>query len=251
MTGERGNDLDSVEVYDPRSNTWTLGPRLPAPVSSLRAAPFGGQLWLVGGARHYDEVRDVWMMASDGLSWASGPPLQVARLGHGLASHGSRLYAAGGLVGGEASSAVEALDTGGRSWQTIAPLPQPRFNLSLVAASGHLYALGGSGTDRRPTSTVYLYEPERDRWTPGPPVPEPLSNFAAVARAGRWLHTVLHKTHFMLDVRSATWSTAPPMPTSRHGLALEAHAGWLYAIGGCSQDPQRDLSVVEAYLPAG
>ncbi len=39
------------------------------------------------------------------------------------------------------------------------------------------------------------------------------------------------------------------MPTSRHGLGLSALGGRLFAVGGCSEDPQRDLPTVEVFDP--
>jgi hypothetical protein len=40
------------------------------------------------------------------------------------------------------------------------------------------------------------------------------------------------------------------MPTSRHGLGLEVLDDVMYAVGGCSEDPQFDLPTVEAYRDA-
>jgi hypothetical protein len=248
MTGERGNDLDSVEIYDPTANTWSRGPKLPIPTSSLRAASAGPSIFAVGGSVDRGEVPHMWRLtpAARDATWEPAQPLRTARLGHGLATFGQRLITAGGLVQGEPTTHVELYDAERSVWSAAAPLPEPRFNLSLVTFGASVYALGGSGPDRRQSTSVFLYSPSADRWSAGPALPQPLSNFGAAVLDNR-LHALLHKHHFTLAAGTTTWQLSPPMPTSRHGQAVDAIDGVLYSIAGCSEDPQRDLPVTEAY----
>ena len=251
MSGERGNDLDTLEIYDPSANAWSRGPRLPTPVSSLRAAVLGNALVAAGGSVRSAEVPHTWRLPLGTrdlreAAWEPAPPLRTPRLGHGLAVLSQRLIAAGGLVHGEPTADVELYDPERGTWVPAAPLPAPRFNLSLTSLGSSVYALGGSGPDRRPSSSVFVYNPTVDRWTAGPSLPQPLSNFGA-AVLDNHLHALLHKHHFALAPDGATWLLHPPMPTSRHGQAVAALGGALYAIAGCSEEPQRDLPVTEAY----
>ncbi|HEU5315739.1 MAG TPA: kelch repeat-containing protein [Chloroflexota bacterium] len=248
MSGERGNDLDTTEVYEPGANAWTRGPRLPAATSSLRAAGVGADVFVTGGAVRSGEVDHTWRLVGAAGQWERGAPLRAARMGHGLAAIDGGVVAAGGLSRGEAIAAVEQLDLEPGTWSERSPLPAPRFNLALVAAGRQLYAIGGSGPDRRPTTSVFVYDSVADRWSDAPPLPQPVSNFGAAMLGGR-IHVLLHKHHFSLRPGGATWTLHPPMPTSRHGHGLEALGGALYAVGGCSEDPQRDLPTVEAFRP--
>jgi hypothetical protein len=266
MTGERGNALSTVEVYDPGANMWGPATRLPVAVSSLRAAVLGPRLFSTGGAIDDAEVAQVWTLdvSTPSAQWVPAAPLAQARLGHGLTAASSvaatparaangALYAAGGLARGEPLASLERYDAQRDSWTTLAPLPAPRFNLVLVAAGRRLYAIGGSGQDRKPSVAVSVYDVETDRWSAGPDLPESLSNFGA-AVVGTQLHSVLHGLHYVLNLQSpaatpARWERLAPMPTSRHGLGVLALDGVLYAAGGCSEDPQRDLAVLEAYRP--
>jgi hypothetical protein len=249
MTGPRGNALSSVESFQPGEQRWGRLAPLPVPVSSLRAAFLGGRIIVAGGAQDNLEVSACWALLPGTGRWDGIAPLRTARLGHGLAAMGNALFVAGGLAGGEPIASVERYDPQRDLWLPVAPLPQPRFNLALVAVRGQLWAIGGSGPDRRPVPSVDLYVPEQDRWTAGPRLPQPLSNFGAALRAGRWLHVVWHRRHYAIDALDpqAGWAAATPIPTSRHGLGLEALGDRLYAAGGCSEDPQRDLTTVEVY----
>jgi hypothetical protein len=256
MTGARGNALDSVEVYDPAANAWARGPRLPTPLSSIRAVALGGRIYAAGGARDDGEIDLVWSLATggpppagDAPAWRPAAPLGLARLGHGLAPLSGRLYAAGGLHGGEPTDSVEAYDPEANRWSPAAPLPRARYNLGLLAVGGRLYACGGSDSARRPTADVFVFEPSSGRWTAGPALPEPLSSFGAAVLGDRRAHLLHHRTHVVLDARAGTWLRARPMPTSRHGLGAVESAGRLLAVGGCSEEPQRDLAAVEAFEP--
>lgn len=255
MTGARGNALDSVEAYDPPTATWSRAGRLGAPTSSLRAATLHERVYAVGGARDDLEVPLTWAWSPEAAgrtpatAWESAAPLLQPRLGHGLAPLDGRLYVAGGLHRGEATATVEAYDPQRDRWSAVAPLPEPRFNLGLVALGGRLYAIGGSGADRRPAASLFSYEPVDDRWRIGTSMPEPLSNLGVVALCDRRIHALHHRTHLVFDTIRERWLRATPMPTSRHGLGLIALAGDLYAVGGCSEEPQRDLSTVEVFRP--
>ena len=48
-TGDGLLTLDSVEIYDPRLNTWTNGPSLPLPISHLKLFLVSGTVWALGG----------------------------------------------------------------------------------------------------------------------------------------------------------------------------------------------------------
>ena len=249
MNGERGDPLETSEVFDVAAGTWTRGPRLPAAVSSTRAASLSGRIVLAGGTGRDADAAETWVLPVGGNSWERAAPLQAARFGHGLAALGGRIYAAGGLHHGEVLASVEAYDPARDAWTSVAPLLPARFNLALVALRGRLYALGGSGLDRRPGQWVDAYDPERDRWEPASPLPRAFSNFGAAALDDRRIHALLHRDHAVLDVPSQRWSIARTMPTSRHGQGVAALGGLLYAVGGCSEDPQRDLPSVEVFFP--
>lgn len=125
--------LDSVEAYDPATDTWTKRRKLPRPVMSGEAARCpDGRIYLVGGERSLDDARavdDVWIYDASRDEWTEGPPLRTPRHGHGLAcTSDGKLYAIGGtnhytvpnlgsLLGGEGRdeggplASVEMLDT--------------------------------------------------------------------------------------------------------------------------------------------
>ena len=41
--------LSSVEIYDPDTNTWSLGPDLPVPLCGMGVVKYYGTIYVIGG----------------------------------------------------------------------------------------------------------------------------------------------------------------------------------------------------------
>ena len=172
------------------------------------------------------------------------------------------------LYGGHAGSAHKYSREGqsGTLWRLrLEPTPQwtplakgPRLQgLALVAHGGKLIRLGGFEARNREaeeqdlwsTDEVACFDPARKEWSTMPPLPEPRSSFDAVVLgdrvyvAGGWQlqgdgQTVWHRTAYVLDLAAdePRWNALPEPPFVRRALALAAHDGKLYVLGGMQQD---------------
>ena len=106
-------NLATVEIYDPRVDSWTRGADMPTPRGGLAAAAFGGQVHVTGGEafdpRRTFDAHEVYDPASG--RWSTAPPLPVAR--HGLASGAvaGKWYVIGG---GEKAAALTMLSLSDR-----------------------------------------------------------------------------------------------------------------------------------------
>lgn len=248
MTGDRGNKLDSTEIYDPAADRWTPGPALTVGRSSFRAATLGGTIYVFGGSTDDQATVDL-VEALDTATgrWKGLAPLPAPRFGHAVVELGGQIYAIGGYQGGRGIATVDVYDPAGDRWTAAPPLPTPRYNLTAVVFAGKIYALGGWVNDG-PSTVVEVYDPATGSWTAGPPLLAPMSNFGAAVFDGR-IHALYHSTHQVLDGAANRWTTANPMPTTRHGQGVIAVGERLYAIGGCYEDPQYDLNVTEVLVP--
>lgn len=248
MTGERGNRLDSTEIYDPATDRWSSGPALTAGRSSFRAAVLGSTIYVFGGASAERFGIDT-VEALDTLTgkWRQLDPLPTPLFGHAVVELGGKIYVIGGYNGGKGVGTVYTYEPTTNAWRQAASLPTPRYNLAAVTLGGKIYALGGWVNDA-PSTVVEVYDPATDRWTSGPSLLAPMSNFGAAALDGR-IYAMLHKVHLVFDARANKWIAADPMPTTRHGQGVAAVGDTLYAIGGCYEEPQYDLDKVEAYVP--
>lgn len=248
MTGERGNKLDSVEIYDPATDSWRKGPTMPVARSSHRSAAIGATIYSFGGSSAEDSTLQL-AEALDTITgqWRQLAPMPTARFGHAVVELGGKLYTIGGHDGRQGVGVVEVYDPASDSWSSAAPLPTPRYNLQAVALDGKVYALGG-WFDDRPSTLVEVYDPATDRWAAGPPMRAAMSNFGAAVYDGR-IHALYHTDHQVYDPPSGRWLAGNPMPTTRHGQGVIAVGENLYAIGGCYADPQYDLTTNEVLKP--
>ena len=199
-------------------------------------------------------------------------PLPEAVTSFGAAMLAGNLYTYGGHTGGahaystaEQGNTLRRLNLASGKWDTLAEGPHLQ-GLAMVAHGDKLYRLGGFTAknaegeehDLWSQATAAAYNLNTKSWTDLPPLPEPRSSFdAAVLNntiyvAGGWqlageAESVWHQTAWALDLSAEqpNWKALPKPPFERRALALAAHDGKLYAIGGMGHEggPTRKVEV--------
>jgi len=86
-----GAILRSTWIYDPHTNRWQAGPKLPAPMETLGVATVGQRLYAVLESQTF-----IYDAAT--RRWSRGPTLEVPRHALALFPADGRLYAIGGCV---------------------------------------------------------------------------------------------------------------------------------------------------------
>lgn len=146
--------LDTVEEYDPATNSWRTRSPMPTPRNHHIAAGVGGKLYAIGGrigaafitrASNTDMV-EAYDPAND--SWT--PPLErmpTPRSAMAAAVHNNRIYVGGGefqdrrMLG--AFRAVEAYDPAQNRWDIMPSMPNPRHGLAGGVIGDRLYLVSG------------------------------------------------------------------------------------------------------------
>lgn len=129
--------------------------------------------------------------------WSSLPDLPGARSSHDAAVVGSKIIVAGGwkMNGKEkdsdwyATAAVLDLDSKPLAWKEVKQ-PFQRRALNAAALDGKVYVVGGINDEDEIELRVDIYDPARDTWTTGVPLPGPKRNgfSPAACTAGRRLY---------------------------------------------------------------
>ena len=175
----------AVQVFDPRSNTWTRRAELPVPATHWNAVLDGGTVWLAGGFvgdHPGPSTTGVWRYDVAADRWSAGPPLPASRGSGVLFRLDHALHYAGGFLPDRLTNTPDhwALSlAGGSSWIPRAPMPEPRGQLSGAVVGGVFYAIGGQfGHDQGPydVTLVHRYDPAADRWTEVARLPHPVSH---------------------------------------------------------------------------
>jgi N-acetylneuraminic acid mutarotase len=143
--------LDSLEVYDPVANTYTLK----APMRRGRqifAAEFGpdGKLYAFGGYGTVPSVR----------SRRGESPEEFERRGAEMDRLSRR-----------ALDSVEAYDPTTDAWTEKRKLPRPSMSGEAARCpDGRIYLVGGEPAlnDARAVDDVWIYDTSKDKWTKGP-----------------------------------------------------------------------------------
>ncbi len=205
-------------------------PHIPETVTSFGAAIVGDALYVYGG--HTGRAHEYYMEAQANTlrrldlknpkvweSLGTGPRLQ----GLALVAHSGKLYRIGGFTAknkdGEendlwSQAAVACYDPASKQWHDMSPLPERRSSFDAAVLNNKIYVVGG--WEMRGTA--------ENKW---------------------------HTSAYALDLAntSANWEALPEPPFQRRALAVAAHDGKLFAIGGMQREGG-PTTRVDIYDPA-
>jgi len=150
------HSVDTVEEYDPATNSWRARAPMPTARNHAVAGVVNGKIYVIGGrigtafitagssnvdvVEEYDPAKDEW-----------GPPrakMPTARSAMAAGVYGGRIY----VCGGESQDsrmmqtfrAFEAYDPAVNAWTVLPPMPVPRHGLAGAAIANSLHFVSGS-----------------------------------------------------------------------------------------------------------
>jgi N-acetylneuraminic acid mutarotase len=194
---------------------------------------------------------------------------KLADLPFGITSFGAalvngHLYVYGGHMGSAHEYAAEEqndhflrLDLGApKHWEVVGTVPR-RAGLAMVSFGGKIYRVGGfearnkkgEHADLHSVADFSRFDPATGRWEGLTPMPKARSSHEAVVVGNRLIvvggwdlqgknHEVWHDTAIQTDLTSANpvWEEIPKPPFHRRAMALGAHHGKLYVLGGMQKE---------------
>jgi N-acetylneuraminic acid mutarotase len=250
-----------VEVYDPAAQAWMAGPALPgdAPTHHLAVAAWRGQIYVLGGYTDLSFTPTAMTLRLDPASgaWTRLRDQPIARGAATAQTLGDRLYVVGGASPVQGTTALWAYDPASDTWVSRASMPTPREHLASCADGLRMLVVGGRAPSNLRSAEVY--EADRDRWTSAAELPTARGGLAAASLDRRCYvvggealdrpppNTFAENEAFDWD--RGTWSTLPPLPTPRHGLAAVAVGPALYTLLGGPQAGFTFSTAVEIFTP--
>jgi len=227
-----------IDIYDPSSNQWRLGPELPGAETHGGLASVGRDFLLVGGFEgnvlNRTTTAGVWRWMAEGAAWKPGPDLPTPRAAVFAALIGTKLHAAGGLAPDGNTDAGEHLVwdlSGSPVWTAAPPLPNPRNHGGGAASGGKFFAVSGRhGWDEVAGDDPALdaFDPVSNGWSPRAPMPVSRSEIGAATISmsdGRLLivgGSVTGKLPsgdvLVYDPPKDEWTTLPSLPIPLKGV---------------------------------
>ncbi len=266
--------LSTVEVYDPKNNSWERVADMPTPRTSAETAVVNGTIYVCGGyngidnravnlkfldiVEAYDPQKDIWTRKK-GISGA--------RVAFGMGAVAGKIYSIGGSVhpldqepkAPLRLDLVEAYNPATDTWVKRAKMPTRRSGVKAAIVRDGLYAIGGGGWPQVGAGGPFLtvieeYNPKINRWKKKNEMPELRLSFSTVVlddvihliggftwqnRVPQYLSTV--DTY---NPETEEWNNIPPMPTPFMPFGAAVVDGNIYVFGGIGENREHFTSVM-------
>lgn len=243
---------ESVEAYDPASDTWRTLAELPDPRHHAMATVVDGRLFVLGGfsSAGFEPTDTVWELTDVGWEQRTPIPSPVAA-GAAVSVDGS-IY----VVGGVPAGGLLRYELEGDRWVTLASPEVTREHLAAVVLDGEIWAIAGRWRGEIFSSTE-IYDPESDTWRPGPSLMQPRSGFGAttfgdtIAVAGGEIFGPDESLDSLELLDDGSWSLGEALPFGIHGNPLVFVPDRLYLPGGSTRAGGVDNPGTIFSLPVG
>lgn len=167
-TGEIWEGLNTVEEYDPATDTWTTKKDMPTKRWSLGTCVVDKKIYCIGGNIQYPNIAsavEVYDPATD--TWSDKTPMLTARYSLATCFVNGKIYAFGGWrcsgdgAGDPIYSIVEVYDVNTNQWTRVSNMPYTIALLSAETLNGRIYLIGGTSKQHTFNSlnTTYMFYP--------------------------------------------------------------------------------------------
>lgn len=210
--GENGIEIvDTVERYNPETDTWNILSNKPIGVSDVSGALIGGKIYIPGGRLSSGETTNV-LEIYDPIEdkWEQGRSLPLTISGYASATFEGKLYIFGGWDGDRFRDEVYEYDPETDQWYEHSSMPTPRAYAGAAVSSGKIYVIGGENQNG-PLNWNEVYIPEFE------------------------------------NSENAPWEDAEPLPDERSGVGVVDVVDNIFVIGGQNLDGNSTPSYI--YLP--
>ena len=230
-----GASTDTVDVYNPATNSWASAHPIPIQNNHNNAAVAAGKLYTFGGLSNaaflYDPVLNAWSPVAS-MNFQHGSTAAVGVIN-------DKIYVAGGAGGGMQQTEVEVYDPAANTWTNLASMSVPRNHTGGGVINGKLYVVGGRDSTNAPTA-LEVYNPQSNAWTALASMPTARSGVGVGVVSGE-LYVFggeipsLHAEVEVYNPQSNSWRELANMPTPRHGIWASVIGNKIYLPGGGSQ----------------
>jgi len=238
----QGSPTNHIEIFDLRSQKWSVITHLPEFVSETPRAYHSivyadSYLYFVGGydgTNYYDKVRRYHMITR---KWEDCSRMYKKRCYVSAAYMDGAIFACGGLDGQNRLKCAERYSIKTNSWDQLPDMLQPRSDASCTAYQGGIYMCGGFSGESCLLS-VECYKPTSlvTGWINVTPMLSPRSGVVTVVNHGRlWALGGFNGVDRLKSTEyfdGEKWNTGPNMIRERSNFAGQTLNGKIVVCGG-------------------
>ena len=212
-----GQDVASLDRYDPQTGLWVALADKPTAVSDVQAITLRGRIYVPGGATSTGPTAAFEAYDLREQSWGPLPTLSAPRSRYALTVWEGKIFLIGGWDGNAPVADVQIYDPETSLWTPGPALPSARMAASATVVAGQIYLVGGEG-DGAPLSESLRLDPSGGtsaRWERIAPLPQPVARPVAI--------TVINALLIFDAVGRVGWQyNAPADAWSRYALPADA-----------------------------
>ncbi|XP_051905488.1 kelch-like protein diablo isoform X2 [Hippocampus zosterae] len=159
--------LDSVECYNPHTNSWQFTGSVQMAVTSPAVVALDGLLYVTGGAvlEDGDGTDYTQVYNPKTATWTEVSPMQIPRSGSAACTLNGKIYVIGGWhASKENTDKVECYNPKTNQWTMCAPMKERRYRPGAAVVDGKIYVLGGEEGWDRYHDTIERYCDETNTW---------------------------------------------------------------------------------------
>jgi N-acetylneuraminic acid mutarotase len=234
----------TVQIYDTKTDSWTLGPPLPQPNNHGTATTVGGKIYVIGGQTtsrgRGSYVDTVYVLDPKTGQWEEKAPMPTKRSAAITAVIDGMIYVAGGRPPRGSDFAV--YDPKTDTWKTLPDLPTQRNHIAGAAINGKFHVVGGrpgGGFRSGKIAAHEVFDPKTRTWSAAAPMLQPRSGINGVMARGCF-HvwggeegSGMFPDHDYYDPRTDKWMKLADMKIPVHGVTGAVFQnGLIYVPGG-------------------
>jgi Kelch motif protein len=230
-----GGSTSDVQVYDPKTDSWTPAKPLPIVNNHNGAAVAAGRLYSFGGVSNrafvYNPAADSWTEVAP-MHFEHGNTAAVGVIDN-------RIYVAGGTGSGMTGNELEVYDPVANTWTVLASMAVPRDHCAGGAINGRFYVAAGRGSATA-ANALEVYDPVTNSWERLPSMPTGRSGVGAGVVNGELyvfggeMPRLFGEVEVYNPVQNR-WRQLAPMPTPRHGIFGAVIDNAIYLAGGADR----------------
>lgn len=256
-----GRNTNTMDIYDPTTNTWTAGAETPLEMHHFQAITYKGEIWVIGaftGPYPKEEpIPFLYVYNPKTDKWRVGGKLPEGRYrgSAGVAVYKDKFYLLCGNQLGHFTGHntwFDEFDPATGQWKNLPDAPHTRDHFQVAIIDGKLYAAGGRNTSALTNHVLDQTIPEVDvydfatgKWKSlpsGANIPTLRAGTTSLVKGDQLIvmggesgtQIPAHSEVEAYDVSDGKWIKMKPMLVGRHGTQAVMLNGKVYIAGGAS-----------------